>query len=139
MQAVGDGSLWIGNTTDLRKPAALYEAGVAAVVDLAYEAAPTVLPRDLIYARFPLIDGEGNERHLLQAAIQTVAMLLRLKIPMLVACGAGMSRSPAVAAVATACVFGGSPEVRLAELATEIAHDVSPAFWHELREAMRGL
>ena len=53
--------LWIGNALDARNPRSLFDAGIAAVVDLAYEEEPAVLPRRMVYCRFPLIDGEGND------------------------------------------------------------------------------
>src|SRR5436189_138299 len=59
-------------------------------------------PRELIYLRFPLLDGEDNEPALLIQAMQTVARLLQARIPTLVCCGGGLSRSPAIVAAALA-------------------------------------
>ena len=66
-----------------------------ALVQLAAEEPVIQAPRDLIHVRIPLLDGPGNRAEFLTLAIRTVAALLTLRVPTLVCCGAGMSRSRA--------------------------------------------
>jgi protein-tyrosine phosphatase len=129
--------LWIGNARDARTPQALFESGIAAVVDLAYEESIAVLPREIVYCRFPLTDGSGNDAHLLQLAVDTVVKLLAGETPTLVACGAGMSRSPAVAAAALSIHVGEPADRSLSRIAEVRPHDVSPVLWRELLEARK--
>jgi protein-tyrosine phosphatase len=82
--------------------------GVTAVIDLAIEEPPIQFPRDIAYCRFPLIDGSGNQPAILRAAIETTATFIASGTPTLVACGAGMSRSPAIVAAAMATLEGGT-------------------------------
>jgi len=128
--------LWLGHAGDARDLRGLHAAGIAAVVDLALEEPTASLTRELVYCRFPLIDGAGNPGWLLQAAVETVAHLLRRDVPTLVACGAGMSRTPAVAGAALALVRG----CRLAEGLTRVSQsgvaDVSPALWADIEAAV---
>src|SRR5258708_1657799 len=84
--------------------------GLEAVVRRAGEDPPLQPPRELIYCRFPLLDGSGNRGELLSVAVRTVGTLLERKLPTLVCCGAGMSRSPAIAAAALAFLNEESPE-----------------------------
>lgn len=85
--------------------------------------------------RFPLIDGGGNSRWLLRAAVETVACLLRVGVPTLVYCGAGMSRMPSVAGAAIASVRGCLPAEGLALAVQSGAADVSPALWSDILAA----
>jgi protein-tyrosine phosphatase len=98
-------------------------------VDVALGETPLAPPRDLTYCRFPLVDGAGNPAWLLRGAAQTAAGFLRSGTPTLVCCSAGMSRAPAVAAMALAIATGRPPEECLREVA---GGDVSPALWREL-------
>jgi len=100
MRAIPDYPLWLGHAGDARDRHELFRLGVGAVVDLAVEEPPAVPGREIIYCRFPLLDGTDNPPWLLRAAIDTTATLLRHKVPTLVACGAGLSRGPAIAAAA---------------------------------------
>jgi hypothetical protein len=127
--------LWIGNARDAREISRLLNLGVAVVVDLALEEAPIVFPRDVVYCRFPLVDGSGNSHTLLKAAVETAATLIRERVPTLVACNGGMSRSPAVVAAALARVEQTDPHKELLRVAGTGPHDVSPVFWAELTEA----
>lgn len=108
------------------------------MVDLAVNEAPLAPPREMVYGRFPMVDGAGNERGVLRAAVETTASLLRARVSTLVFCSAGMSRSPAVAAAALAMVTGRSAGDWLAEIAKGGGVDVSWAFWGEVLEAARG-
>jgi hypothetical protein len=136
MRRVADYSLWLGHVGDVQQLPHVLSAGIVAIVDLAGNEAPSLIPRDLVYCRFPLVDGAGNPRGLLQAAVGTVACLLRSETPTLIYCGTGMSRSPAVAGAAIAVVRGCSPEEGLSVATRSGAADVSPALWSELRAAI---
>jgi protein-tyrosine phosphatase len=133
MRDVLPGRLWIGNAADGRNAECLLQSGVAAVMNLAAEEPSPVLPRSMIYCRFPLVDGAQDYEGALSVAIQTLTALLRNQVPTLVYCGAGMSRSPAVAAAALAIVEGGSPEERLRRIVAGQPHDISPQFWEAVR------
>ena len=102
MRAVIPKLLWIGNALDARDIKTVLGVGVTAIIDLAIEEPSIQFPRDIVYCRFPLIDGEGNSPPVLRAAIQMTAHFVRSEISTLVACSAGMSRSPAIVAAALA-------------------------------------
>jgi protein-tyrosine phosphatase len=125
--------LWTGNARDARDVKAVLGLGISAVVDLAMEEAPISFPREVIYCRYPLIDGAGNTPAVVKAAIDTTVNLIRGKVPTLVACGGGMSRSPAISAAALAVIEGTSPEQALELVAAAGPHDVSATFWAEVR------
>ena len=129
-------SLWIGHAGDARDLAALHDAGILAVVDLASNEPPVLPRRDLVYGRFPLIDGVGNPRWLLRGAVEMVANLLRGEVPTLVACGAGLSRSPCIAGAAIARVRGCSPAEGLRLAIGSGRSDVSPGLWAAVLEAL---
>ncbi|MBY0514346.1 MAG: dual specificity protein phosphatase family protein [Gemmataceae bacterium] len=102
MRRVGDYPLWIGTARDARDIKRVLDAGIEAIVDLAMEEPPVVGTRELVCLRFPLTDDDGNAAWLVLAAVGAVAELVSAGVPTLVACGAGMSRSPTVAAAALA-------------------------------------
>jgi hypothetical protein len=129
-------SLWLGHFGDVRDIHGLLAAGILAVVDLAINEPPADVTRELVYCRFPLIDGMGNPPWLLRAAVETVACLLRCDTPTLIACSAGLSRSPCIAAAAIARVHGGTAAEGLAIALQSGAADVSPGLWAEVREAL---
>lgn len=116
-----------------REPRRLYDLGITALVDLAVEELQAHLTRDLMYCRFPLVDGAGNSPEVLSAAIETTASLIQKQVPTLVTCAAGMSRSPAIIAAALALVHDDSPEDCLQRLITGQPHDVSPSLWGEIK------
>jgi hypothetical protein len=136
MRLVAGYPLWLGNVGDAWDLAGILAADIRAVVDLALNEKPVTLSRELVYCRFPLLDGAGNSPGLLRAAVQTVAMLFRCGIPTLVYCGAGMSRSPAVAAAALAQLSGCSLTDALSAVTAGGPADVSPALWAELQAAL---
>jgi hypothetical protein len=138
MRQVPGYSLWLGHVGDVRDLHRIHAAGILAVVDLAINEAPASVPRDLVHCRFPLIDGMGNPLWVIQAAVETVACLLRSETPTLVYCGAGMSRSPCIAAAAIARVRGCSDSEGLAVALQSAAADVSPGLWAEVREILAG-
>jgi hypothetical protein len=133
MRSVIPGLLWIGNARDARDPRQLTDAGIRAIVDLAMDEPVSVLPRDLVYCRLPLVDGGDDEADaILRLAVTTVRDSLQLGLPTLVACSAGLSRSPAVAAMAVALWQGREASDVLHETTAEAPHDVAPALWARL-------
>jgi hypothetical protein len=136
MRKVPDESLWLGHVGDVRDLRALLVAGVTAVVDLALGEPLPKLPRDLVYCRFPVVDGPGNPAELLRLAVGTVAALVRARTPTLVYCSAGMSRSPAVVAAALAAARGGTPGEWLGRLAQGAPHDGMPGLWADVVAAV---
>lgn len=133
MQSVYRDQLWIGHAGDAREPRGLFAAGVEAVVDVAYEEPPAALPRGLIYCRFPLNDGGNNREPILALALQTIVDLLTARLPTLVACSAGLSRSPALAAVALGAHLGRPPHELLEEFAARRTLEVHPLFWEAVQ------
>ena len=129
-------SLWLGHEGDGRDFRRLFDAGIQAVVQLALEVPPIQTPREMIYLRFPLYDGQGNDPDLLTLAINTLAALVRTGTPTLTCCAAGMRRTPAIAAAALSRVHGESPKQWLERIARHHPTDVSPAFWTEVRSAL---
>jgi hypothetical protein len=128
-------SLWLGHAGEARNLRAVLDSGILAVLDLALEEAPAKMVREIAYFRVPLVDGSGNPPWLLRAAVDVLASLLRSGVPALVSCGAGMSRSPAVAAVAISAV-NGQPAGPSLELVAKFGKcDVLPGFWRELLDA----
>ena len=61
MREVIPTKLWIGNALDARDIRSVLDCGIAVIIDLAIEEPPVQFPRDIVYCRFPLIDGAGNE------------------------------------------------------------------------------
>jgi len=127
--------LWIGNAWDARDIRGVLGCGIVAIVDLAIEEPPIQFPRDIVYCRLPLIDGAGNQPTIVRAAIETVAHFMASGTPTLVACGAGMSRSPAIVAAAMAAVERITLMDALAKLTAGQPHDVSPGLLHDIAGA----
>ncbi|MEK6238285.1 MAG: dual specificity protein phosphatase family protein [Planctomycetales bacterium] len=125
-------SLWLGHAGHGRDVVGAMNAGVRVIVQLALEEPIPTVPRDLAYYRIPLIDGSENDPVTLEMAVHTVAALVQRKIPTLVCCGAGMSRSPAVAATALAYVEGKRPAKCLEFVLEQHGGDVSPGLWNDL-------
>lgn len=124
--------LWLGHAGDGRDFQQLFEAGIQALVQLAAEEPAIQAPRELVYVRIPLLDGPGNRADFLTLAIRTVAALLTLRVPTLVCCGAGMSRSPCIAAAALAMNSGEPPGQALRRIGEHRPCDVSPSLWNEV-------
>jgi protein-tyrosine phosphatase len=135
MREVISKALWIGNSQEARDVRAVLGFGIGAVVDLAMEEPPILFPRDVVYCRFPLVDGAGNLPAVVKAAVETTAQLIRSNVPTLVACGAGMSRSPAIVAAALARFEGTTLQQALSRVAASGPHDVSGAFWADIQQA----
>lgn len=132
-------TLWIGNALEARDARCVMSAGIRAIVDVAMEEPPIPLPRDMIYCRFPLVDGAGNSRECVRAAIGTTVRFVTLQVPTLVTCSAGMSRSPAIVAAALTIIEGVSLEEALRRVTDHQPHDVSASFLMDVAEACRAL
>lgn len=130
-------ALWLGHAGDGRNPRLLLDSGVQAVVQLALEEEPLRLPREIVLCRFPLLDGAGNEPRLLDLTVTTVANFLEKKIPTLVCCGGGMSRSPAIAAAALAVIYQENPDDWLKRIAEHQPSDVVPGLWNDLKTVLQ--
>jgi protein-tyrosine phosphatase len=128
--------LWLGHAGDARDPTRLLEAGISAVVCVVANEPSVALPRELVYCRFPLVDGEGNPDWLLRAAVETVACLLRSGTPTLLHCSAGISRSPAVGGAAIALASGCSFAEGLIAATETGATDVSPGLWAAIENSI---
>jgi len=127
--------LWLGNSADARDIKAVLEQRVIAVIDLAMEEPPVSFPRDIVYCRIPLVDGEGNRREIIRAAVDLTASFIEAGVPTLVACGAGMSRSPIIVAAALAKIDASTLEEALEKITAGVAHDVSTSLWAEVKAA----
>ncbi|MHB8861518.1 MAG: dual specificity protein phosphatase family protein [Pirellulaceae bacterium] len=131
--------LWIGNALDARDIRGVLGYGIGAVVDLAMEEPPIQFPRDIVYCRFPLIDGAGNHSAILQAAIETVASFMTSGMLVLVVCGAGMSRSPAIVAAAMATTERITLMDALMRLTAGQPHDVSPGLLQDIAQVWKNV
>jgi protein-tyrosine phosphatase len=134
MRQLGDHPLWIGNARDARDLQGVFATGVEAIVDLAAEEWPASPTRDLVYLRFPIVDGGGNDPKVLRSLMGSLTSLIRDRVPTLVACRLGMSRSPTVAAVAYGLVHG-IPALDVMSM-IEGPRDVSPSLLRELKAVM---
>jgi hypothetical protein len=124
--------LWVGHAGEERNLRQLFETGLRALVALAVEEIPAQPPHELIFCRFPLVDGAGNDPRILALAIRTTAGLVRSQLPTLVSAGAGVSRAPSIAAAALALALGESPVQCLERIAAHHACDVSPGLWKDV-------
>jgi protein-tyrosine phosphatase len=136
MREVVPSLLWIGNAFDTRDAKRLLDNKIAAVIDLAIEEPTAVLPRELVYCRFPLIDGQGNSPALVEAAINTAVTLVNARFATLISCGGGMSRSPAIAAAVLSRINHISPGEAMKQVAATGPHDVTPLFWQAIVEVL---
>lgn len=126
MHEIPPHNLWIGSSGAVRDWRRLYDLGLRAVIQLAYEDAALALPHDFVACRFPLIDGDDNSSAVLTLAITSLTHLLEQKFGCLVCCQAGSSRSPAIAAAALAKVTQRSFAACLEEIAKYHPHAVHP-------------
>lgn len=140
MQCVIDNRLWIGNSSEARDVANLIDQDFKVIVDLAVEAPPAVLSRELTYLRFPIYDGIGNDKKVLAGAIQTIAFMLSQEdIKIAVSCSMGLSRSPAIVAAALALRENQAAEDSLTQINNKVACDVSPGLWSEVSQVCNSL
>jgi hypothetical protein len=121
--------LWIGHAADGRDFRRILDVGIQAIIQLAMEEPSLQTPRDLLYCRFPLVDGDGNRPELLDLTVRTVAGFLRARIPTLLCSDAGVSRAPAIAAAALSEFLGQRPEHCLELVVAQHPSDVSPGLW----------
>jgi hypothetical protein len=128
--------LWLGHVGDARDLRGVLSAGILAVVDLALNEPPASVTRELVYLRFPLVDGPGNPPWLLRAAIQAVVGLLKSSTPTLVYCTTGLSRSPCVAGAAVALLRSCPPSEGLTIVSMPGPADVSPGLWAEVQQVL---
>lgn len=127
--------LFVGNAIDARDLRLIYETRIQAVVDLALNEAPAQLGREIMYCRFPMNDGAGNDNELIAIAVQTIVALIRSDRRTLVACSAGMSRAPSIAAAAMSLLTGRDPDTCLVDIISSGPHDVSPILWAQVKVA----
>src|SRR5689334_4341784 len=106
MRQIGNRTLWLGHSGDMRDSRSLMAAGVEAMIELADSEPFTVLPRELIRCRFPLSDGGSNPPWLIRLAAETVVALIREEVPTLVGCANGLSRSVCAAAAGVSLADG---------------------------------
>jgi hypothetical protein len=128
--------LWIGHAGDTRNPRSLLAAGIEAMIELADSEPLAVLPRELIRCRFPLTDGDGNPPWLVRLTVESIATFVRARVPTLVCCGCGMSRSVCLAAGGLALAEARSLRETLMEVAALGPADVSPALLAQVQAAL---
>jgi protein-tyrosine phosphatase len=135
MRQIAPYPLWLGHAGDGRDTHLILDTGLAAVVQLAVEEPTLQLPRELVYCRFPVLDGASNDLKILDLAMTTIANLLEKNIPLLVCCDSGTSRSPALAAAALALVYQENPDRCLEQILEHHPADVVPGLWNDVRSA----
>ena len=136
MRQLSPHRLWLGNIVDVRDLRNVLNQGIHAIVDLAAHEPPPTITRDLVYVRCPLLDNSGNSPWLVCLAVETVWRLLHAKVPTLVYCSAGMSRTPAVVAAALALETNRPLADCLQEITVNVPHDVSPGLISDVQAAM---
>ncbi|MEM9412733.1 MAG: dual specificity protein phosphatase [Planctomycetota bacterium] len=136
MHEVHPGLLWIGHAMDVRDPQSIFDVGISAVIDVAYEETPSGVPRQLVYCRFPLNDGGGNEPGRIVQALKTTTDFLRSGTKTMVACSAGMSRSPSIAAFSLALHLSERPEDVLERIGKLKSLEINTDLWNEIRDAI---
>lgn len=133
MRRIADRLLWIGNAGDLRDTRSLMDLEPQAIVELADHEPLAILPRELLRFRFPLSDGGENPPWLLRLAIQSTESLVRLRVPTVVCCSAGMSRSVCIAAAGMARAEERSLEEAIRIVVNPGPVDVSPGLLVQVR------
>lgn len=132
-------TLWIGNAFEARDMRGVLAAGIKAVVDVAIDEPPITATGELICIRVPLIDGSGNSDESLQLAIATASQLVQAKVPTLIACSAGMSRSPLIAAAALTLSAQTTLSDELRRVVEAGPCDISPTLLSDVRRVTGGL
>jgi hypothetical protein len=128
--------LWVGHAGDGRAFQEVFDRGIEAIVQLAMEEPPLQPPRELVYLRFPLLDGSGNDSAVLQLAIHCVVGLIQAGTPTLVCCSGGMSRSPTIVAAALSTIENADLEQCLRRVIQSHPADVSPGLWEQIRHVV---
>jgi protein-tyrosine phosphatase len=131
--------LYVGNAIDARDLRNIHDHGIQAVVDLAMNELPAQLGREIVYCRIPLNDGGGNVDGLITLGIRTVGTLIRNEMPTLVACSAGMSRAPSIAAASIALLTGRDPDDCLVQVIADAPNDVSSILWSQVKRCLQTL
>lgn len=126
-------TLWIGNARDARNVKSVLDLGISAIIDLAMEEPPVTFPREIVYCRLPLVDGEENNLPVLQTAIETLVRFIEAEVATLVACSGGMSRSPAIVAAALSKINATSFDEAIKQIASIGPCDVAPGLWNEIQ------
>lgn len=129
--------LWTGNALDARNVKGLMDAGFQVVVDLAMEEPPIQLPRDIVYCRFPLLDGEGNSPVILKSAIDLVVNFVNGRQRTLIACSGGMSRSPLIASAVLATIEKSDFDKAIQHVIRTGPCDISPALYVAIKELVQ--
>lgn len=124
--------VWVGNARDARDERRLSERSICAVIDLAIDEPPAQLGHEMLYTRIPLMDGSGNPRWLLRSAIRAVAGAVGDKVPTLVACRAGLSRSPSLTAAGISLATGETATDTLRIVIEAGPIDLSPGLWADV-------
>lgn len=137
MRTVYGGVLLIGNALEARNMRLLYDNEIRAVLDLAANEKPATLGREHIYVRVPILDGDGNSDHDIELAVITLVHLIQTETKTLVACSAGMSRSPCIAAAAIALAANMSMDECMNKIVSSGPHDVSPILWHHVKNVCK--
>ncbi len=136
MNQINPYRLWIGHAGDGRSFQEILDSGIRAVVQLAYEEPPLQPLRELVYFRFPLLDGGGNDPNLIRLAVNCVKTAIELEMPMLIFCSAGMSRSPAIVAAALSTVEHADAEECLRRISEFRPIDLSSGLWREVLQVI---
>lgn len=136
MRRVHPHQLWIGHSLSTRDAALLRAEGIRALVDVAGNPPPAGLTADFQYQRIPIADGSENSAETLRHAIQLVAALIRDGVPVMVACAAGMSRSPSIAAAGLALATGIHADECLRLVTQDAPSNVSPSLWAAIRRVI---
>ena len=122
--------LWIGHAGECRAFAEAFARDIKVVVQLALEEPPLQPPHELVYFRFPLLDGNGND------PTWFISPSLRGNLDARNAnaggCGAGMSRSPAIVAAALSMVEHAELEKCLERVTRMRPPTYRPAFWDDV-------
>lgn len=139
MREVIAAKLWTGNAAEARDLKLLSQLGISAVVDLALEEPPAFLQREVAYVRCPIDDSEAATAVLVEVAVRTVEHLVRLRVPTLVACSAGLSRSPLITAAAIARSDRMPLEAAIQSVSDRGPTDVSPGLLSLVRQVVERL
>lgn len=133
IREIVEGRLFVGNARDARSLEVIGSNQITVLVDLAAEDVPASAFRDTVTIRVPLRDDGENRSDRLEFVIRAVLHLLTGGERILVACSAGQSRSPLIAAAALClwCNVSLDDEVRRATSVHPT--DVSPAFYSQVQ------
>lgn len=129
--------LWTGNAFDARNVKGVMDAGFQVVIDLAMEEPPIQLPREIVYCRFPLLDGEGNSPVILKAAIDLIVDFIHGQQRTLIACSGGMSRSPLIASAVVAKIEKIDFDDAIQQVTRTGPCDISPALYVAIKQLVQ--